>query len=649
MFQQLIPDAWVQAGGWTLLHSLWQGAIITLLLAFILGRTRGQSPAFRYHLNVGALFLLLSSVIVTFLYYYEPAAIDVPAQAYTSEAFFSQELSVPMAGESDTSGFLNRIFPFLMQLWLLGITFMGLRMLAELFYLHRLRVVNVRMVEAGWQERMLRIRRDLGVKTPVALKESMRVNSPMLVGWIKPVVLLPVGMLSGLSPQQVECILAHELAHVRRLDYLVNLIQSAVEVLLFFNPAVWWISSQIREEREHCCDELAVKVTGDRLTLVKTLAQLEEWRIQQGQLGLAFNGRPQGMLGRVQRLLGGESTVRIIGKGLWSLLLISIMTGVLAIRTQGENLPEMRIWENVGIDHDEMAYDDPMDVTVPEADSFTEADYESELVALEDIPTVEPLQPLAPNIVQALTEALDVQWKGTHQLAVRDTVPPVDKELQSKMDALQKEMDVLQKEMMNSPEMQQIQELTKKYELEMRAMEKKMMTEHSSYEQLMKDREKIMRELEVKHQKLWESEPFSKMQEEMIKMSEKVQRQTEEIARKYENNPELMEQKMDSLSMILDKRQAAFEKEYSAAMEAIEKEMDAFDNSPEMKALEEKMEAMDNEMEKLMEQKMQPLEEKMEVLQEQLEQRFEQRMEQLAEQMEKLHHLRMKRFERKEE
>lgn len=644
MFEQLLPDTLVHAAGWTLLHSLWQGAIITLLLAFILGRTRSQAPAFRYHLNVGALFLLLGSVVCTFLYYYEPATAPVSSLALTSELLPTGELSAIAGEEHHSFHFLDRIFPFLLQLWLVGVAFMGVRMLAELFYVHRLRVTHVRPVEDHWQHRLFQLRSKLGVKTPVALKESMRVSSPLLVGWIKPVILLPVGLLSGLSGTQIECILAHELAHVRRLDYLVNLLQSAVEVILFFNPAVWWISAQIREEREHCCDELAVELTGDRLTLVKTLAQLEEWRLQEGQLGLAFNGRPQGMLGRVQRLLGGESTVRIIGKGLWSFLFISILTGVLAIRTQGENLPEVRIWENVGLLTNDAVYD-LVRVEIPE-----EVKEEAKPAASE-LQTIEELQPLTETDIHTLRLMEEERLPDLNYLhAVRDTIPPMDKELQTKMEALQKEMQQLQEEMMDSQEMQKMQELTRVYEKEMQAMHEKMMKEHGSYDKLMQEQQKVMQELEAKHQRLWESEPFSSMQEEMIKLTERFQRQADEVARKYENNPALMEQKLDSLSNIMERRQEAFEKEYGAAMEAIEKEMEAFENSPEMEALEMKMEAMDEEMEKLMEAKMEPLEEQMEVLQEQLEERFEQRMEQLAEQMEKLEHQhRQKKMKGREE
>ncbi|PHN01681.1 M56 family metallopeptidase [Flavilitoribacter nigricans] len=657
MFNQILPDALVQAGGWTILHSLWQGAIITLLLAFMLGKTRQHSPALRYQMSVGALLLLLGSVICTFYIYYEPASasnVIADGKGAGPGTFFLNESAPQLPAES---GYLGKLFPILLQVWLVGVALMAIRMLGELAYLQRLRSVNTQPVSNSWSEKLNSLKWQMGILQPVEMRESLRVSGPMLVGWFKPVILLPVGMLSGLSPQQVECVLAHELAHVRRMDYLVNLIQSAVEVLLFFNPAVWWISAQIREEREHCCDELAVNITGDRLTLVKTLAQLEEWRMQGGQLGLAFNGRPQGILGRVQRLLGGESSVRIIGKGLWSLLFFCMATGLLAFRNSEEVTEPGNYWENIGIEN---------------LDPVERLDVRQTLPKIADVqqkPTkkVEPAtaavlaqatNPVS-NIVAALPGAAQLKKLETAALralptqtlallrSFRDTIP--DEKYREQMRKLQLEMEKLQQEMMSSQEMQRIQELTKKYEVEMQAMQEKLMKEQGGYEKLMQEQQKVMQEVEKRHQELMQSEGFQKMQAEMERMSGDFSRMAEEMQRKFENNPEMLEHKMDSLSNIFDEKHEAFEKQYEAAFEALEKEMEAYENSPERKALEEQMDAMSEEMEKLMEARFEPMEVEMEKLQESLEKRFEEQMEALEEQMEKLEKSRHNRQNRKEE
>lgn len=655
MFNQILPDALVQAGGWTILHSLWQGAIITLLLAFTLGRTRQHSPALRYQMSVGALLLLLGAVVTTFFYYYEPASGAGTVFLENGEAlgtFFINETLTQVPLEKDA---ISWLFPFLLQVWIVGVALMGLRMLGELVYLHRLRTVNTQRISSGWTEKLNHLKWQMGIVQPIEIRESLRVSSPMLVGWMKPVILLPIGMLSGLSPQQVECILAHELAHVRRMDYLVNLIQSAIEVLLFFNPAVWWISAQIREEREHCCDELAVDITGDRLTLVKTLAQLEEWRIQGGQLGLAFNGRPQGMLGRVQRLLGGETSVRIIGKGLWSLLFFCMATGLLAFRDHAEVSDPNRDWENVGIENEELTLPAMGSENIALADLPGDPEPERTAIAAERNAAINAEKANAASarvaIAERRAEMRQLETLAGQKLAwvrsMRDTVP--DEKLEEAVRKIQMEMEKLQQEMMNSEEMKRIQELTKVYEKEMRAMQEKLMKEHGGYEKMMAEQQKMMQEVERKHQKVMESEVYQKMQLEMEKMSREFAKLAEDMQAKFSSNPELLEVKMDSLSRIYDMKHEAFEKEYEKAFEAFELEMEAFENSPEMKALEEKMDAVNEEMEKLMKGKVESLEVEMEQLQEQLEKKFEQQMQVLEEQMEKLEMSRHKRENRREE
>ena len=146
----------------------------------------------------------------------------------------------------------------------------------------------------------LRIR--LGVERAVRLLHSARVQVPTVIGWLRPVVLLPVSCLTGLSPEQIEAVFCHELAHVRRHDYLVSVIQSVIETLLFYHPAVWWVSRQVRRERECCCDALAVGAGGDVLAYARALSYLEERRAAFPEFVLGANGGVLKM--RIKRLLG---------------------------------------------------------------------------------------------------------------------------------------------------------------------------------------------------------------------------------------------------------------------------------------------------------------------------------------------------------
>ena len=151
-------------------------------------------------------------------------------------------------------------------------------------------IVRTAPVAEQWQMAAVRLSRRLHIATPVKLLESTLVDVPTVIGWLKPVMLLPASALAGLAPAQLEAIFAHELAHVRRHDYLVNLLQTVVETLLFYHPAVWWLSARIRAERENCCDDLAVALCGDPVAYARALADLEELRGTGGRLVMAANG-----------------------------------------------------------------------------------------------------------------------------------------------------------------------------------------------------------------------------------------------------------------------------------------------------------------------------------------------------------------------
>jgi hypothetical protein len=155
-----------------------------------------------------------------------------------------------------------------------------------------------------WQEMLIQLTRRLQISRTVRLCESIVAEVPTVIGWIRPVILVPVSAFVGLSPQQIEALLAHELAHIRRYDYFVNLLQTAIETLLFYHPAVWWVSRQVRTEREHCCDDIAVELCGNVLTYARALAELEELRgdTVMPQLAVAADGGGS-LLKRIQRLV----------------------------------------------------------------------------------------------------------------------------------------------------------------------------------------------------------------------------------------------------------------------------------------------------------------------------------------------------------
>ncbi|EAY27601.1 M56 family metallopeptidase [Microscilla marina] len=331
--QNLIPARLIDALGWTLIHSLWQGAVLAIVLVVALILLRKNSSRLRYFVATSALFTLALVATITFVSLYQAGApvVDkaIPAKMVQAQLPLVQQVSVA-SGKNLTffSNYFNQHLPLIVTAWLLGVLVLMLRFLGGFAYLQRLRHHQTKAVSNDWQVKVLEIADNLKIKKVVRLLESGMAKTPMVIGHLKPMILLPLGTIGGLSAQQVESILAHEIAHITRNDYLVNILQSVFEIVLFFNPAMWWISARVREERENCCDDIALQLTNDRLTLVKTLATLEEMRIGAPQNAVAFAGKKGGLVGRIQRIINSPRTNATFSEGFVAALL---MVGFLSL------------------------------------------------------------------------------------------------------------------------------------------------------------------------------------------------------------------------------------------------------------------------------------------------------------------------------
>ena len=200
--------------------------------------------------------------------------------------------------------------PFLswvVAFWLTGATAFSLRLLGGWILAERLRSRMVRPASAEWQRTLDRLKTRISVSRPVRLLVSGLLQAPAAIGWLRPIVLVPAGALAGLPAAQIEALLLHELAHIRRHDYLVHILQSAVEAVFFYHPAVWWISGHMRAERELCCDDIAVSITGDAVIYARALAEFDSARWIQPTV-MAANGGS--LADRIARLLGQPSTSR---------------------------------------------------------------------------------------------------------------------------------------------------------------------------------------------------------------------------------------------------------------------------------------------------------------------------------------------------
>jgi uncharacterized protein (TIGR03435 family) len=198
--------------------------------------------------------------------------------------------------------------PLIVLAWVIGVVSFLTRLLGGWWWIHRLHRVARATPPSAWTKTAARLADSLGLSRRVHIVDSSVVDTPTVIGWITPVILLPVAALAGLSASQVEAILAHELAHIRRHDFLVNLLQTLAETMLFYHPAVWWLSARIRVEREHCCDEVALSVCGDAVSYAEALVELESWRRVRAPLAMAATGGT--LMTRVRRLLGAPAIDR---------------------------------------------------------------------------------------------------------------------------------------------------------------------------------------------------------------------------------------------------------------------------------------------------------------------------------------------------
>jgi len=370
--------------GWTLLHSLWQLAAIWAVISLLLVVLRRGSAHARYIAACAALAATFAAPIVTYSIGYggdpvvEPVAdrvprgdgaemslataptgpvVDIPVVVADGLAPVVDPIDVQPASPTrapivvsslPTQSLVDRCrsavspwTPWLAVTWLSGVVFLSVWNLGGWFVARRLQFLGTTPASAELAARMRTLVDRTRVTVPVRLLVSSLTQVPVVIGWFRPIILLPVVCVSGLSTQQIDAILAHELAHIRRYDYLVNLLQTVVETFLFFHPVVWWISRRIRAEREHCCDDMAVAVCGSRVEYAEALASLEQQRAAIGPAVAARDRRDSTALSRVRRILGvardeGVCRARVLGGVFSAFVLVALFAGYVAVAGQTE-------------------------------------------------------------------------------------------------------------------------------------------------------------------------------------------------------------------------------------------------------------------------------------------------------------------------
>jgi beta-lactamase regulating signal transducer with metallopeptidase domain len=327
----VLGGAVVQALGWTLVHFLWQGALLAALLVAVREAVARRSASARYALSAGTLALMGVVPVATFVSLLTRAATPEGGAMAAVAPTTANGRAETLAGLAASSSGLDpaTLMPFLVAAWGLGVLALSVRMIGGWTVARRLARSGRPLSLDGLERSLARLCARMRIGRPVRLLESARVEIPTVVGWLRPVILFPAATLAGLTPAQLEVVLAHELAHVRRMDYLVNLLQTAVETLFFYHPAVWWVSGRLRVEREHCCDDAAVAACGDAVAYARALADLEGLRLTDGGLALAADGGS--LLDRIGRLVGRPAAPSRRGaRAVGAVAALAIVGGALA-------------------------------------------------------------------------------------------------------------------------------------------------------------------------------------------------------------------------------------------------------------------------------------------------------------------------------
>ena len=300
MNANLIAPEVIQRFAGSLLHFIWQGAVIAMITAAGLRMLRHRSAEARYAFAIGSLTCMLAAPLFTVAFYSQTGAVAM--QLIVALKLASTE------GQSAATALQASLWAQRILLtWCIGVLVFATRLVVGWRLSWRLVKTADEILTPAVIEIFKNVRERLGLRGPIPLLAHVRLDSPVVVGWLRPVVLLPVSLISGFTLDQLRAILAHELAHIRRHDFVVNILQRCVESILFYHPAVWWISKRIRAEREHCCDDIAIRLCGSRKIYAEALIELE--RARQPRPALAVAAADGAVLQRFRRVLGMSTSV----------------------------------------------------------------------------------------------------------------------------------------------------------------------------------------------------------------------------------------------------------------------------------------------------------------------------------------------------
>lgn len=316
LLQNYIDENIINALGWTLFHILWQGLLVGIVLFFVLRLLKNKTSNLRYFVSVASLLLIVVLSLINFSTNYDKPIeknfeiSDKHKTEYDSKIIDFSSANQDKLFKADFLSVLesniqklDRYFPLIINLWMLGVLFFIAKFVFSFLYTNRLKKSKIQSIQSKWKNKFTQLEHKLEINKKIKYIESKLVNVPIVLGYLKPLIIIPVGMLTSMPSNQIDAIIAHELAHIKRNDYIINVLQSLIETIFFFHPAVWYISNQIRNERENCCDDIALSVCEEKMIYAKALVSVQELKLGKLYSAVAFSGKKKHLLNRIKRMI----------------------------------------------------------------------------------------------------------------------------------------------------------------------------------------------------------------------------------------------------------------------------------------------------------------------------------------------------------
>jgi len=328
----------LQSIGWTLLHSLWQGIIIALIAAFIIYFIPKRRADLKHLITLFSMLSILLCTVITFGILNDTKIIEQNIQTQVipliEVEFTEPKANFITAVIYETDLYFTEQMPVIVGIWLIFVVILSSKFIVKIALSQRIKKIHKISIHKKWHCKVEELSKKLNLKKVVGIYESSLVNVPCVVGFIKPIILLPLSTLTHLSVENIEMILLHELSHIKRNDYLINIFQTILDILFFYNPGYRWISEQARIERELACDDMVILVSNDALTYAKTLALVEDSPINSNSdiVSLTITGNKKSLKYRIKRLFNKEEKLTYKSTNILSLMCVILFmtSGLLA-------------------------------------------------------------------------------------------------------------------------------------------------------------------------------------------------------------------------------------------------------------------------------------------------------------------------------